>query len=737
VDAFERARQRPHWLVPLATDSSVLTDGLLYAQWGSDLIERDCQGIKLYRLGSGMQWFTWTSAGRWFEYESDQGYALSAAVGEIFWLEDAKTIERDVSKHLAQHAPLLLDETSWLKAFSRTITLRAIDYLSLYPRGYIAQTGSRLTGEIKRSSDHLVREKLLSLGAKIVDHTMIYPKYESWANVQPGQCLELNRDSMRLRYVPHSYLTEKEKDFWQVQVQVSDAAFREVEARILERVQEACLHKDADLAAPPPSHPSAGIFHKEAVLVDWMRDGQLRFHKALPYSAASDSFLPLSSAVRDMFQEAIECYKRQSTTQAVTLTSGADEVKISPLGPLNATSGWIKTNQGWWEATGKTQRLYQEAYLFSKQVTQLDCNIMFGFPVDHQCHMWGQEASGKLFEAVKNRLYELKLTSALPIITSILKKNLPNHSRVVSTQKVVKSIKSPVKAPFSERGQLVVSGISENSDIQEWLKELQLATDVQVHPQRWGRVHPRLSDYTSSPPPQMPDGCMVLHGMTGIASWGQALHRFGQILQSGSLLSVAERRRRGFGAITMSPLGDMASGVDWGVPCTIGACPSYGKWIVFGLKPEVLMRRDLWFSDHDFGGGRCRYDLYKAYAQSLGQRRIFEPCPHTARQQHLASCKNWKHNEVWLAHSIAWEEIDSIFVTEAGNLAGKVQAGVNRALESGMIESNVQVIPYSDDGSGEHRKEEMDHPARLQEAVAGRARRIGQELNQLSMFPVS
>jgi hypothetical protein len=154
---------------------------------------------------------------------------------------------------------------------------------------------------------------------------------------------------------------------------------------------------------------------------------------------------------------------------------------------------------------------------------------------------------------------------------------------------------------------------------------------------------------------------MVIHGLTGARDREETLARLERIVESGGLKSSAERRRLGIEVETMSPKGDIASGIDTGVPCKVGATAGYGEGIYFGLRPEIIKRRDVFFSNTDFGAGESRYDEYTHYAKKIGQGKIFSPPGHAARIKHFSFGLD-AYNEVWFRHEISWDEIDTLFV---------------------------------------------------------------------------
>jgi hypothetical protein len=171
----------------------------------------------------------------------------------------------------------------------------------------------------------------------------------------------------------------------------------------------------------------------------------------------------------------------------------------------------------------------------------------------------------------------------------------------------------------------------------------------------------------------------IIHGLTGVENVQTAAGRLQAILDSGGLRSTADRRRRRLKYVSLSPLGDIGSGVDWGVACKLGSEPCYGKWVFFELKPETLLRRDMWFADRDFGGGSSRYDNYNLYARSIGQEYFWLPPSLESRREHISKGISKPDNEVWFAGEVGLEEIQTIWLFDDSVLLamrGKIEASI-------------------------------------------------------------
>jgi hypothetical protein len=244
-------------------------------------------------------------------------------------------------------------------------------------------------------------------------------------------------------------------------------------------------------------------------------------------------------------------------------------------------------------------------------------------------------------------------------------------------------------APFSERGVLRIDNLEPAEGLEllaalgliETICSLVPYQSIYRGRHRRGRVLPWHPDYAlQAQKLSLPPGQVIMHGLTGIGKEG-AVGRLRQILETGGLKSIAERRRMGcLIPGTMSPAGDTQSGTDVGVPTRISANGSPGNSIYFVMKPGVLQRRDLWFAPQDYGGGGNRYEMYNTYAQQIGQGKIHHTAPHKARVKHLQGDLGGS-NELYLKHEIPWDEVEALmvhssFYEEACLVVKKVSDGI-------------------------------------------------------------
>lgn len=165
----------------------------------------------------------------------------------------------------------------------------------------------------------------------------------------------------------------------------------------------------------------------------------------------------------------------------------------------------------------------------------------------------------------------------------------------------------------------------------------------------------------------IPAGNMVLHGMTGIKKYHnvnlEICSRLKSMAECGGILSSFERRRIGLKFHSMSPLGDIAAGIDKYVPCKIGDSPHYGSGAFFGMKPSILNRKDIFFAPYDFGAEVAdRHQCFQDYAKSIGQEHMYSPITCEAVQQHMKEGIKATDNEVYFKYQISWNEIDTIWL---------------------------------------------------------------------------
>lgn len=267
----------------------------------------------------------------------------------------------------------------------------------------------------------------------------------------------------------------------------------------------------------------------------------------------------------------------------------------------------------------------------------------------------------------------------------------PEYQRIQSEEELN-------SAPQSDLGNITVEAATPEQALQA-LQDLGIAK--KALPRAYGpenfqsryRKHPEY--HKEHKPILLPPGTMPLHGMSA----GDDNFRFrpvllmnslSNIVSSGGLLSTATRRARGLVIQTTSPGGDIASGIDRGVGTTIGPRPYIGNDIVFVIKPEALHRNRIFFSDRDFGGGHNRFEKYNQYAQSLGQKDIFDPPSPQSRQKHMLYHTDIRTNEAWLYDKISLDEMMAWIVDE--EFYDEIEAKAKEWKQNGLLPKDLTIL---------------------------------------------
>lgn len=246
---------------------------------------------------------------------------------------------------------------------------------------------------------------------------------------------------------------------------------------------------------------------------------------------------------------------------------------------------------------------------------------------------------------------------------------------------------------MSERGMLRVEGLAPDQAakaLQDFGLHSGLANEVPYDliyrgTHRFGRVLPHHEPLASGREAlKMPDGHMVVHGITGAGGGDAVIKRLEQIVESGGLKSIAERRRMSIEVSSTCPESDTMEGIDMGVPTQIRKDTSYGSHMWLLMHPEVINRRDCFFVPSGSG--------YEAYAKSIGQGTIHDPAPVAGRQKHLDSGLGGG-NEWYFHHEISWNEVDTILV--ADEIYNQVVSKVSGWKQQGLLPDNVRVTSVS------------------------------------------
>jgi len=275
-------------------------------------------------------------------------------------------------------------------------------------------------------------------------------------------------------------------------------------------------------------------------------------------------------------------------------------------------------------------------------------------------------------------------------------------------------------APFSERGKLRVEDATPAEAV-KCLKALGLTTglaeqvpyNVLYHGERRvGRVQPRLPEFvaTGRKLDSDPGQRVVIHGLT--AKDEDTAGLIESLIESGGVMSTAERRRMGIDVRTESVAGDTGSGIDQYVFCTYNDTPQFGQGAWLLLKPTVLERRDIAFAPTDFGGGSDRWTRYNGFANQIGQGKFTDPPDIDARNRAI-DMMDHADAEVLLKHSIPWEDVDTLFVSED---AERVKDLVDEAKRAGKLPQNLRVVEVDS-----VRRDDLNTEIAMRERVLRRA----------------
>ncbi len=275
-------------------------------------------------------------------------------------------------------------------------------------------------------------------------------------------------------------------------------------------------------------------------------------------------------------------------------------------------------------------------------------------------------------------------------------------------------------APFSERGKLRVEDATPAEAV-KCLKALGLTTglaeqvpyNVLYHGEhRVGRVQPRLPEFvaTGRKLDSDPGQRVVIHGLT--AKDENTAGLIESLIESGGVMSTAERRRMGIDVRTESVAGDTGSGIDQYVFCTYNDTPQFGQGAWLLLKPTVLERRDIAFAPTDFGGGSDRWTRYNGFANQIGQGKFTDPPDIDARNRAI-DMMDHADAEVLLKHSIPWEDVDTLFVSED---AERVKDLVDEAKKAGKLPQNLRVVEVDS-----VRRDDLNTEIAMRERVLRRA----------------
>lgn len=592
-----------------------------------------------------------------------------------------------------------------------------------------------LVGQINKKRSDVFVKMLLGKKALVGKNPISFPKYKSWATIDSGICLALDRPDYRLEYVPFDSVEFFSESLPNIEKGLTASRIDKIHPRIsiskstlikLKRKMLNGLFQDKDVYFIPQAEN--------------LQDGKLITFRVPEWFTSNAYAEPifcftikqnkrkkvLQNQFRGPIHELLDLLESQygiyKSSRGVTKNIWDASYRVAATQNMHAIQLSKKllveiTPANKYDIEGEYFPLFEGIY--AKADMERAVNFVGSLTKDNLTSAMAKEHSLKL--CFGEEIKEMRSYSSLNNYTNMVSDFLLQSGLHKDTQELFRKIfslyshdmeykekiyttwKISNRAPFSERGKLLVK-IKPKGNVESVFQELQsmdlcaFSTSAEFGPHN--PVHADYKIPNQKPPKlQMPFGHVVMHGLTGIRNPQDALQRFDQILEYGGLLSYSERRRHGIKRHTMSPLGDLASGIDWGVPCTISRYPSYGGGILFVLKPSVLERKHIFFADRDYGGGKNRFVNYNQYAKTLGQKNFWNSPSHKMRQRHINKIAMAKQtdpnqplfNEVWFRWRIAWDEIDYVVVSSEDNLYNQVHEKLVKAKQKGLVPHSVKI----------------------------------------------
>jgi hypothetical protein len=539
---------------------------------------------------------------------------------------------------------------------------------------YLSWDGNRWQLEAEMAEDGWV-EEFLEWGALVRDHQVAFPSYASKHILRPGKCFEIDFKDCQLNYVPHWSVGDCWGEEYEHQVSFQYTS-EDYQAYRGETVGELIKKASKDQ-------------ERFVMMEDQMG------HDCLKLCGET----PEDEKILQALQRGLPLYKGKRIRKA----SRREILK----------EGWVK-------AQGATYVDPLRKYFLSLSLKGAKALAKKG---EHSFTFRSTTRAPRGSKPDREEFYvrfQEELERTHPEMVNVPSAVFEQLKRKITIKSTLQHgrLSVPHEGPFSERGRLRLS----SDNIQDPLLTLQtlgmasqLSDRVPYQTLYGSRGHYRGKltvdhpEFIQGTSMRLPRGKMVLHGMTGAApspfaeeeiAPDEPIKRLEAVCRSGGLLSIAERRGRGVEVQSMSPIGDIASGIDQGVSATIDSQPTYGDDIIFVLRPSVLARRDIWFAPCDYGASSRRYEQYSAYAEKIGQGKIYRPPSTRARKRHLQDGIKESSNEVYLKHSVGLEEMQAILVSE--QLYPKAQQLQASLAEEGISVPEVYLIKEEDT--------DTDHP---------------------------
>lgn len=663
---------QPH---PIFLQSSLVQDHLLYIEKANQRTVQtgyeyhmDPLVFSLYDLKNQLKEEHNWSKGEAMTWMHQAGELLEAPIA----LNGKELAREDVYQHTKKYFPVL-------DTYDEAIREKVIKHISESKGGQIQTRQTwrdsgdahyRAFAEVSAGqTEETLINKLCLAGAQVEDHQVEVPDYESRHNISPGKRFSLAQGDKSIHYVPHYSAGEKQVETYSHRATI-DFSRPEVKDALKQVAKEERLNR-------------AFSIQNTFMVGSYNPDGQwIEYCKNLPPGSGMAKLYEQASRGQAYAQEEMKDLK-------ITVRPSNQEEMLK--------AGYREIDNDRWVNKAIYRSFKDECAQIDKWGKQPNITVSW----DKQGGQ-GQEFDQTRFRSsVHAKIQHSRVPQQLQGL-------LRRAQLIPSDRKVEKHIKREHRgqgAPSSERGRLVLQGYTPKEAV-DALQNLDACKGITPKvPMGWaypdrkpiGRVSPVHAEYAEKPAPAMPDGNMVVHGMTGVQEQDTAMERFTRMVSAGGLRSISERRRAGINVTSLSPIGDIASGIDTGVACSVLDAPHHGHHLFFALKPDVIKRRDLWFSDRDFGACEDRYDKYNDYARSIGQARIHKPASHRARQKHLDhGCKSIG-NELYLKHGVSLDEIDTVYVDGGDSFYSRVHKQVADWRAKGLFPENVRVLPFQND----------------------------------------
>lgn len=580
----------------------------------------------------------------------------------------------DVHAHLLAHAPTIVDlldgptTDRWAHALASTAEPTAGGWSR--PTGAWEHRGSAC---VEADHDAQAVAAMLAAGAVWEDHELEVPSYRSWTRLQPGRRLYHRLDGAHVWYVPRGRVVDGVTSGrrWRVRYDLDGS-----HARAYADAHRPPVHALSALAVR--ERGSGGVVESRSLVtgVDANRLRRLRHY--------------------DVDDPRAFRRTRMATIDDLALPASAFDrpgSKAPIMVPVD--DAWMDGSayRRWRRCVAPAERIVTSAFEF--EFDHAGSATPYGAEIDAAMGTACHEAGMRSAEATSHFLCWVRREHDVARVTGL--GGFEHPSEVDQT------------APRSERGRVRVHA----PDLETLVEALGRIGLVEAmcervpydalyrSGRRSGRVLPLARAYvTDGSVLSLPRGHLPLHGLTSADRGSGALARvFDQVVRSGGLKSIAARREAQISVHSLSPLGDIASGIDHGVPTKIGACPSYGRHLYIAFVPWVLERRDLWFSDRDFGGGHDRNGQYEEYARAIGQDGIDAEASHEARQRHLRKgVLGHGHNECYLRDEVPLSEWDTVWVGEGVRVGEHPLSSLVRATLDEHGGEDVRVRTFSSDG---------------------------------------